>query len=102
MRVAPAEEAAGILKHRRRKEKAQRKLSGMQANLDRLTDLTEELGKQLKPLARQAEAAKRAAEGGGKGGSAFGGGAKQGGQPDLSDFDPSQLPPEMQKLLGGK
>ena len=48
------EEAAGVLKHRRRKEKAQRKLTGMQANLDRLTDLTEELGKQLKPLERQA------------------------------------------------
>ena len=60
-RRAFIEEAAGVLKHRRRKEKAQRKLNGMQANLDRLTDLTEELGKQLKPLARQAEAAKRAA-----------------------------------------
>lgn len=55
------EEAAGVLKHRRRKEKAQRKLQGMQANLDRLRDLTDELGKQLKPLARQAEAATRAA-----------------------------------------
>ena len=55
------EEAAGVLKHRRRKEKAQRKLTGMQANLDRLQDLTDELGKQLKPLARQAEAAQRAA-----------------------------------------
>lgn len=55
------EEAAGVLKHRRRKEKAQRKLIGMQANLDRLTDLTEELGKQLKPLERQAQAAQRAA-----------------------------------------
>ncbi len=55
------EEAAGVLKHRRRKEKAQRKLQGMQANLDRLMDLTEELKRQLKPLARQAEAAKRAA-----------------------------------------
>ena len=55
------EEAAGVLKHRRRKEKAQRKLTGMQANLDRLTDLTEELGKQLKPLERQAQAAQRAA-----------------------------------------
>ncbi|QPK78448.1 chromosome segregation protein SMC [Corynebacterium lizhenjunii] len=55
------EEAAGVLKHRRRKEKAQRKLVGMQANLDRLQDLTDELGKQLKPLARQAEAAQRAA-----------------------------------------
>ncbi|MDY3127747.1 MAG: chromosome segregation protein SMC [Corynebacterium sp.] len=55
------EEAAGVLKHRRRKEKAQRKLVNMQANLDRLTDLTAELGKQLKPLARQAEVAQRAA-----------------------------------------
>lgn len=55
------EEAAGVLKHRRRKEKAQRKLTGMQANLDRLQDLTDELGKQLKPLARQAQAAQRAA-----------------------------------------
>lgn len=60
-RRAYIEEAAGVLKHRRRKEKAQRKLVNMQANLDRLTDLTKELGRQLKPLARQAEAAKRAA-----------------------------------------
>lgn len=60
-RRAFIEEAAGVLKHRRRKEKAQRKLVGMQANLDRLTDLTSELSRQLKPLARQAEAAKRAA-----------------------------------------
>ena len=59
-RRAFIEEAAGVLKHRRRKEKAQRKLVGMQANLDRLTDLTTELGRQLKPLARQAEAARRA------------------------------------------
>ena len=56
-RRAYIEEAAGVLKHRRRKEKAQRKLAGMQANLDRLTDLTDELGKQLKPLERQAQAA---------------------------------------------
>ncbi|WP_027020370.1 chromosome segregation protein SMC [Corynebacterium sputi] len=54
------EEAAGVLKHRRRKEKALRKLNSMQANLDRLEDLTGELSRQLKPLARQAEAAKRA------------------------------------------
>lgn len=60
-RRAYIEEAAGVLKHRRRKEKAQRKLAGMQANLDRLTDLTDELGKQLKPLERQAQAAQRAA-----------------------------------------
>ncbi|MDN6281850.1 MAG: chromosome segregation protein SMC [Corynebacterium sp.] len=54
------EEAAGVLKHRRRKEKAQRKLVSMQGNLDRLHDLTDELAKQLKPLARQAEAAQKA------------------------------------------
>ncbi len=54
------EEAAGVLKHRRRKEKAQRKLTSMQANLDRLQDLTDELRRQLGPLARQAEAAQRA------------------------------------------
>lgn len=60
-RRAFIEEAAGVLKHRRRKEKAQRKLTGMQANLDRLTDLTQELQRQLKPLARQAAAAQRAA-----------------------------------------
>lgn len=60
-RRAYIEEAAGVLKHRRRREKAQRKLNGMQANLDRLQDLTDELSKQLKPLARQAETARRAA-----------------------------------------
>lgn len=60
-RRAYIEEAAGVLKHRRRREKAQRKLNGMQANLDRLQDLTEELSKQLKPLARQAETARKAA-----------------------------------------
>jgi chromosome segregation protein len=59
-RRAYIEEAAGVLKHRRRKEKAQRKLISMQGNLDRLHDLTEELAKQLKPLARQAEAAQKA------------------------------------------
>uniref|UniRef100_UPI002FD9BD7D chromosome segregation protein SMC n=1 Tax=Dietzia sp. TaxID=1871616 RepID=UPI002FD9BD7D len=59
-RRAFIEEAAGILKHRRRKEKAQRKLAGMQGNLDRLQDLTKELRRQLGPLARQAEVARRA------------------------------------------
>ena len=59
-RRAFIEEAAGVLKHRRRKEKAQRKLQSMQANLDRLQDLTGELSRQLKPLKRQAEAASRA------------------------------------------
>jgi len=56
------EEAAGILKHRKRKEKALRKLDAMQANLTRLTDLTGELRRQLKPLGKQAEVAKRAAD----------------------------------------
>lgn len=59
-RRAFIEEAAGVLKHRRRKEKAQRKLVSMQSNLDRLHDLTDELRKQLGPLARQAEAAQKA------------------------------------------
>src|SRR5690606_38343919 len=55
------EEAAGVLKHRKRKEKALRKLEAMSANLNRLTDLTAELRRQLKPLGRQAEVARRAA-----------------------------------------
>ena len=54
------EEAAGVLKHRKRKEKALRKLDAMGANLVRLTDLTVELRRQLKPLGRQAEVARRA------------------------------------------
>ncbi|MFC3999571.1 chromosome segregation SMC family protein, partial [Nocardiopsis sediminis] len=60
-RRALIEEAAGILKHRKRKEKALRKLDAMQGNLDRVTDLTTELRRQLKPLGRQAELARRAA-----------------------------------------
>nr|WP_223205021.1 chromosome segregation protein SMC [Gordonia jinghuaiqii] len=59
-RRAFIEEAAGVLKHRKRKEKAVRKLDSMQANLARLTDLTSELRRQLKPLGRQAEVARRA------------------------------------------
>ena len=54
------EEAAGVLKHKKRKEKALRKLEAMQANLTRLGDLTVELRRQLKPLGRQAELARRA------------------------------------------
>ena len=60
-RRALIEEAAGVLKHRRRKEKALRKLDAMQANLTRLVDLTAELGRRLKPLGRQAEIARKAA-----------------------------------------
>ncbi|MGH4025942.1 MAG: chromosome segregation SMC family protein, partial [Pseudonocardiaceae bacterium] len=59
-RRAFIEEAAGVLKHRKRKEKALRKLDAMQANLTRLTDLTAELRRQLKPLGKQAEIARRA------------------------------------------
>ncbi|WP_417564558.1 chromosome segregation protein SMC [Microbacterium sp.] len=55
------EEAAGILKHRRRKEKTVRKLQAMEANLTRLSDLAGELRRQLKPLGRQAEIAREAA-----------------------------------------
>ena len=54
------EEAAGVLKHRRRRERALRKLDTMAADLARLTDLTTELRRQLGPLARQAAIARRA------------------------------------------
>ena len=60
-RRALIEEAAGVLKHRKRKEKALRKLEAMQANLTRLVDLTAELSRRLKPLGRQAEMARKAA-----------------------------------------
>src|SRR6478609_541594 len=55
------EEAAGVLKHRKRKERALRKLESMEANLTRITDLTGEIRRQLGPLGRQAETARRAA-----------------------------------------
>ena len=54
------EEAAGVLKHRKRKEKALRKLDACDGNLTRLTDLLGEIRRQLKPLGRQAEVARRA------------------------------------------
>ncbi|MET7985994.1 MULTISPECIES: chromosome segregation protein SMC [unclassified Streptomyces] len=60
-RRAFIEEAAGVLKHRKRKEKALRKLDAMQANLARVQDLTDELRRQLAPLGRQAAVARRAA-----------------------------------------
>ncbi|MFI1659575.1 chromosome segregation protein SMC [Streptomyces sp. NPDC020472] len=59
-RRAFIEEAAGVLKHRKRKEKALRKLDAMQANLARVQDLTDELRRRLKPLGRQAAVARRA------------------------------------------
>ncbi|MDQ3307191.1 MAG: chromosome segregation protein SMC [Actinomycetota bacterium] len=55
------EEAAGVLKHRKRKEKALRKLDATDGNLTRLNDLLSEIRRQLKPLGRQAEAAHKAA-----------------------------------------
>ncbi|MFD5462552.1 chromosome segregation protein SMC [Kitasatospora sp. NPDC127059] len=60
-RRAFIEEAAGVLKHRKRKEKALRKLDAMQANLNRVQDLVAELRRQLGPLGRQARIARRAA-----------------------------------------
>lgn len=59
-RRAFVEEAAGILKYRRRKEKTERKLDAMQVNLVRLQDLTAELRRNLKPLGRQADVARQA------------------------------------------
>jgi chromosome segregation protein len=55
------EEAAGVLKHRKRKEKALRKLESTEGNLNRLGDLLTEIRRQLKPLGRQAEVARKAA-----------------------------------------
>ncbi|MDX6282580.1 MAG: chromosome segregation protein, partial [Kribbellaceae bacterium] len=54
------EEAAGVLKHRKRKEKALRKLESTEGNVHRLGDLIAEIRRQLKPLGRQAEVARRA------------------------------------------
>ena len=55
------EEAAGVLKHRKRKERALRKMEAMEVNLTRVNDLTGEIRRQLGPLGRQAEAARKAA-----------------------------------------
>ncbi|HZU71675.1 MAG TPA: AAA family ATPase, partial [Acidimicrobiales bacterium] len=56
------EEAAGVLKYRRRRERAQRRLESTEANLTRLNDLLREVRRQLRPLERQAEAARRHVE----------------------------------------
>ncbi|MCY4195237.1 MAG: AAA family ATPase [bacterium] len=58
-RRAVIEEAAGVLKHRRRKEKSERRLAASEANLNRLSDVVREIRRQLKPLERQAEAVRR-------------------------------------------
>jgi chromosome segregation protein len=61
-RRAFIEEAAGILKHRKRKERALRKLAQMEGHVERLTDLLRELRRNLRPLERQAEAAAKHAD----------------------------------------
>jgi chromosome segregation protein len=53
------EEAAGVLKFRRRRERAQRRLEATEANFVRLGDLLRELRRQLRPLERQAQAAEK-------------------------------------------
>ena len=58
-RRAVIEEAAGVLKYRRRKEKAERRLAASETNLLRLQDLLREVRRQLRPLERQADAARR-------------------------------------------
>src|SRR3954465_7527197 len=58
-RRAVIEEAAGVLKYRRRKEKAERRLESTEGNLVRLNDLLREVRRQLRPLERQADAARR-------------------------------------------
>jgi chromosome segregation protein len=57
-RRAFIEEAAGLRKHRRRKEKALRKMEGMERNLVRVKDIMSEVNKQLRPLERQAKHAR--------------------------------------------
>ncbi len=58
-RRAIIEEAAGVLKYRKRREKAQRRLEATEGNLTRLGDLVREVRRQLTPLQRQADAARR-------------------------------------------
>ena len=57
-RRAVIEEAAGVLKHRRRKERAERRLASTQENLERLGDLVREVRRQMRPLERQAASAR--------------------------------------------
>ena len=61
-RRAVIEEAAGVLKHRRRKERAERRLSQTQENLERLGDLVREVRRQMRPLERQAASARSYAD----------------------------------------
>jgi chromosome segregation protein len=61
-RRAVIEEAAGVLKHRRRKERAERRLAATQENLERLGDLVREVRRQMRPLERQAISARSYAD----------------------------------------
>ena len=61
-RRAIIEEAAGVLKYRKRKERAERRLEATEGNLLRVQDLLREVRRQLRPLERQAEAARRHGE----------------------------------------
>jgi chromosome segregation protein len=61
-RRAVIEEAAGVLKHRRRKERAERRLAQTQENLERLGDLVREVRRQMRPLERQAASARSYAD----------------------------------------
>ena len=61
-RRAVIEEAAGVLKHRRRKERAERRLAATQENLERLGDLVREVRRQMRPLERQAASARSFAD----------------------------------------
>ena len=56
---AVIEEAAGILKHRRRKERSERRLERTDEDMVRLQDLLGEINRQMRPLRRQAKAAER-------------------------------------------
>src|SRR5487761_963571 len=61
-RRAVIEEAAGVLKHRRRKERSERRLASTQENLERLGDLVREVRRQMRPLERQAASARSFAD----------------------------------------
>jgi chromosome segregation protein len=57
-RRAVIEEAAGVLKYRRRRERSERRLASTDENLERLFDLVREVKRQIRPLERQAAAAR--------------------------------------------
>ena len=58
-RRAIFEEAAGVLKYKTRRKETESKLQQTQDNLDRLEDIIYELNNQIKPLAKQAENARK-------------------------------------------